>query len=89
MLTFGYRGVHTSYTVIAVAYTSASLEGVRSLNPNSPGTRSSGAMKEGVPSPALGIDDSIPKLGSCTIVIDPKSARHAVTGSVFVIRILA
>ena len=46
-------------------------------------------MKGVVPPPVSDFDDSIPRLGSCTIVMNPKSARHAVTGLVFLIRILA
>jgi len=42
-----------------------------------------------VPPPAWDFDDSISRLGSCMMVMNPKSARHAVTGLVFVIRILA
>jgi hypothetical protein len=53
------------------------------------GTRSCGAMKEVDPPPSSDDDDSIPGLWSCTMVVNPKSARHAETGSVLVIRILA
>lgn len=46
-------------------------------------------MKGVVPPPGLEFDDSIPVFGSCTMVMNPKSARHAETGSVFAIRMLA
>ena len=46
-------------------------------------------MKGVVPPPASDLDDSISRLGSCTIVMNPKSARHAVTGLAFVIKMLA
>ena len=42
-----------------------------------------------VPPPPADIADSIPRLGPSTIVVNPKSARHAVTGLAFVIKILA
>ena len=41
-----------------------------------------------VPPLAMDFDDSIDRLGSNTIVMNPKSARHAVTGLASVIRIL-
>lgn len=68
---------------------SASFEGVHLLSPNLDGTRSSGAMKGVVPPPASDPDGSILRLGSYTIVMNPKSARHAVTGLEFAIRMLA
>jgi hypothetical protein len=47
-------------------------------------------MKKVVPPPdSLFKDDSIPRLGSCTMVMNPKSARHADGGYVFLIRIFA
>ena len=49
-------------------------------------------MKGVVPGPAsapVSPDDSIPDAGSWTMVMKPKSARRAVTGLAFVIRILA
>jgi hypothetical protein len=58
-------------------------------SPNCDGTRRSGAMKGVVPPSTSVFDDSIPRLGSSTTVINPKSARHAETGLVLVIRILA
>jgi hypothetical protein len=74
---------------IDIAYMSASFVGVHFSIPNLDGTRSSGAMKGVVPPPTSDFDDSIPRLGSCTMVMNPKSARHAETGLVLVIRILA
>ena len=68
---------------------SASFEGKHLSNPNLDGTRSSGAMKGVVPPPTVELDESIPRLGSYTIDMNPKSARHAVTGLVFLIKILA
>ena len=81
--------VSTWYIVIAIAYTSASIVDAHFSSLNLDGKRSSGAMKGVVPPPASDFDDSIPRLGSCTMVINPKSARHAETGLVLVIRILA
>ena len=46
-------------------------------------------MKGVVPPLTSDLDDSIPRLGSCTMVMNPKSARHAVTGLAFVIKMLA
>ena len=46
-------------------------------------------MKGVVPPPASDPDGSILRLGSYTIVMNPKSARHAVTGLEFAIRMLA
>ena len=46
-------------------------------------------MKGVVPPPAVDFDDSLPRLGSYTMVMNPKSARHAVMGLVFLIKILA
>lgn len=74
---------------IPIAYMSASFEGVHLRSPNLAGTRSSGAMKRIVPPLAADFDDSIPRLGSCTMVMNPKSARHAVTGLAFVISMFA
>ena len=68
---------------------SASFEGAHFSSPNLDGTRSSGAMKGVVPPPAVDFDDSNPRPGSYTIDMNPKSARHAVTGLVFLIRIFA
>ena len=42
-----------------------------------------------VPPATVDFDDSIPRFGSCTMVMNPKSARHAETGLVFEIRMLA
>ena len=42
-----------------------------------------------VPPPISDFEESISRLGSYTMVMSPKSARHAVTGLAFVIRILA
>ena len=85
----GDRAVPTWYITVAVAYVSASFVGVDFSSPNLDGTRSSGAMKGAVPPLACDFDDSISRLGSCTMVINPKSARHAETGFVFVIKMLA
>jgi hypothetical protein len=79
--------VQTWYIAIAIAYISASFEGMHLSSPNLEGTRSSGAIKGVVPPPTSDFHDS--RLGSCTMVMSPKSARHAVTGLEFVIRILA
>lgn len=38
---------------------------------------------------AVDSDDSISRFGSYMMAVDPKSARHAVTGLASVIRILA
>ena len=46
-------------------------------------------MKGVVPPPASESADDIPRPGSCTMVMNPKSARHAVTGLRFVIKMLA
>ena len=46
-------------------------------------------MKGVVPPPSPGcFEDSISRLGSNTMVMTPKSARHAVTGLVFLTSIL-
>jgi hypothetical protein len=84
-----HRVVHTWYITIAIAYTSASFEGVHLSSPNLEGTRSSGAIKGVVPPPTSDFAELTPRLGSCTMVMNPKSARHAVTGLAFVIRMLA
>jgi len=68
---------------------SASFVGVRSSSPNLDGARSSGAIKGVVPLSFSDFDDSIARFGSCTMVINPKSVRHAVTGLAGVITILA
>jgi hypothetical protein len=81
--------VRTWYITIAIAYMSASFDGVHLSSPNLEGTRSSGAIKGVVPPPTVEFADSISRLGSCTMVMNPKSARHAVTGLAFVIRIFA
>ena len=85
----GHCWVHTWYITIAIAYTSASFVGVDFSCPNLDGTRSSGDMKGVVPPATVDFDDSIPRFGSCTMVMNPKSARHAETGLVFEIRMLA
>ena len=85
----GHRATRTWYIAIAIAYTSATFVGAHLSNPNLDGTRSSGAMKGVVPPATADFDDSISRPGSCTIVMNPKSARHAETGVVFVIRMLA
>ena len=68
---------------------SDSFVGIHFFNPNFDGTRSSGDRKGVVPPPISDFDHSTPRVGSSTIVMNPKSARHAETGSVLVIRILA
>ena len=80
--------MRTWYITIPIAYMSAPFVGMHLSSPNLDGTRSSGAMKGVVPPPASDFEGSIPRLGSYTMVMNPKSARHAVTG-LFVIRILA
>jgi hypothetical protein len=50
-LCVGHRVVRTWYVAIAIAYMSASLEGVHLSSPNIEGTRSSGAMKGVDPPP--------------------------------------
>ena len=62
---------------------------MHSFSPNLDGARSSGAMKGVVPSPTVDLDDCISRLGSYMIVANSESVRHAETGSVSVIRILA
>ena len=74
---------------IAIAYVSASFVGVRFPDPNLDGTRSSGAMEGVVPPPIVNFDDSISRFGSCTMIMNPGSARRAETGLVFPIRMLA
>jgi len=69
---------------------SAAFEGVHLSSPNLGGTRCSGGMKGVVPPNSwVFVDDDIFRLGSYTMVMNPKSARHAVTGLVFAIRMLA
>ena len=80
--------MRASYIVIAIAYMSASLEGARSSDPNSRGTRSSGAMNGSVPSNRGVCWHPIHGSGSDTILTESKSARHAVAGLIFLIRIL-
>ena len=46
-------------------------------------------MKGTVPPPTADVGVSTPGLGSGAMVMNPKSARHAVTGLAFVIKILA
>lgn len=77
---------YTWYITIAIAYTSASPEGTHPSNPNLYGLRTSGAMKGMVPSYAMDDEDSISRLGSFTMIVNPKPATHAETGLVFVIR---
>jgi hypothetical protein len=85
----GNRVVGTWYIAIAIAYMSPSFEGAHLSNPNLEGTRSSGAIKGVVSSLTVNAEDSILRFGSCTMVMNPKSARHAVTGLEFVIRMFA
>jgi len=85
----GRRAVRTWYITIPIAYMSACFVCVHFSSPNRDGRRSSGGVKGVVPSPAWDFDDSISRLGSYTIVMNPKSARHAETGLVFVIRMSA
>ena len=68
---------------------SASFVSLHLSIPNIDGTRSSGAMKGVVPPPISADVDFTSKLGSGTMVMSPKSARHAETGVPFVMRILA
>ena len=81
--------MRTWYITIAIAYTSASIVGARPSKPNLDGTRSSGAMKGVVPRSTSDFDNSILRFGSSTMVVNLKFARHAETGSVLVINILA
>ena len=46
-------------------------------------------MKGVTPPPVVESNDSVPRLGSRAMVVNTKSARHAVTGFVFVTRMLA
>ena len=85
----GHRATRTWYIAIAIAYTSVPFVGAHLSNPNLDGTRSSGAMKGVVPPATADIGDTISRLGSYTMVMNPKSARHAETGLVFIIRMLA
>ena len=85
----GCRAVLTWYVTIPIAYMSASFVGVYSSSPNRDGRRSSGAMKGVVALPSIDSGGSISRLGSHTMVINPKSARHAETGLVFVIKMSA
>lgn len=82
----GCRAIRTWYITIPIAYMSASFVCVHLSSPNRDGTRSSGAMKGVVPPPARDFDESISRLGSYTMVMNPKSARHAETGLVFMIK---
>ena len=84
----GYSTVRTWYITVAIAYMSASFVGVHLSSPNLDGTRSSGAMKGVTPPSTMDPEDSIPRLGSHTMVENSKSVRHAVTGLALVIRIL-
>ena len=68
---------------------SASFEGVHFPGPNLDGTRRSGGMKGVIPPRSSVFDGSISRLWSYTTVVNPKSARHAVAGLAFEIRILA
>jgi hypothetical protein len=43
-------------------------------------------MKGVAPLPTVDSDGSVPRNGSCTMVMNPKSVRHAVTGLAFVIK---
>ena len=85
----GCRAVRTWYITIPIAYMSASFVGVHFSSPNHDGIRSSGAMKGVDPPPIVDFDGSIPRLGSHTMVMNPKSARHAETGLVFMIKMSA
>lgn len=68
---------------------SASFVDVHFSSPNLDGKRSSGAIKGVAPPPTMDSDNSTPRLGSHMMVANSKSARHAVTGLAFVIRMLA
>ena len=85
----GRYAIRAWYVTIPIAYMSASFVGVHLSSPDCDGRRSSGAMKGVVPSPAWDFEDSISRLGSHTMVMNPKSARHAETGLVFVIKMSA
>jgi len=63
------------------AYISPSLVGIEFLS-------NSGAMNVNVPPSSVKLDD-IGFCGSSTMVVNPKSARHALGGSSFVMRMLA
>lgn len=58
-------------------------------NPNFGGTRCSGAMKGVVPPSTSDFDDFIPRLGSCTTVMNLKFARDTKAGVLLVVRISA
>ena len=73
----------TWYVTIAIAYISASFEGMHLSSPNLNGTIGPGAMKGVVP---VKSSEPISRLGSYTMDMNPESARHAVTGLVFLIR---
>jgi len=77
------------HITIVIAYTSASFVGVHLSSQNLEGTRSSGAKKAADPPLTSDSDEPSSRLGSCTMIMDPKSMRHAATGSEFVIRMLA
>ena len=70
------------------AYMSASLVGVEYLRPYLEGNNNSGAMKVSVP-PCNALLDAIESCGSNAMVVNQKSARHAVGGVSFVMRIFA
>ena len=67
---------------------SPSLVGTEFLRPYLEGASNSGAMNANVPPSRVRLDD-IGLRGSNTMVVNPKSARHALGGSSFVMRMLA
>ena len=67
---------------------SPSWVGVELLRPNLEGASISGAMNVIVPPSNVALDD-IGFWGSSTMVVNPKSARHALGGVWFVMRMFA
>ena len=67
---------------------SPSLVGTALLRPYWEGVSNSGAMNANVPPSSVKLDD-IGLCGSSTMVVNPKSARHALGGVSFVMRMLA
>ena len=65
---------------------SPSWVGNELLRPNIERKGSSGAMNTGTPPPNMGLHE-IGFCGSVTAVVNPKSARHARGGMLFVMRI--
>jgi len=67
---------------------SPSWVGTTFSRPNLEGASSSGAMNDIVPPCDVGLDD-IGLSGSNTMVVSPRSARHALGGVSFVMRMFA